>query len=96
MANRLSCIRNLDAKIGGMAEREPGLGHGAALNHRERLVESRLAARVAPAQVDIEVRRALERALEKGFGLGPTISLHKKVGGEEHEARVGRAILERP
>ena len=88
--------QNFDAKIGGMAEREPGLGRGAALNDRERLVESRLAACVAPAQIDVEVRRTLERAPEKGFGLGRTIRLHKKIGGEEHEARVGRAILERP
>ena len=96
MSNRFFVHQNFDAKIGGMAEGEPGLGRRPALDQRERLVASRLAACLAPAQVDIEVRRALESALENGFGFASAVCLHEKVGGEEDEARVRRAVLERP
>src|SRR5580692_10889758 len=87
---------DFDAKIGWVAEGGPGLGRRPALNHRERLVASGLAACLAPAQIDIEVWRTLERALENGFGFASAIRLHEKVGGEEDEARVRRGVLERP
>src|ERR1700688_4462201 len=87
---------DFDAKICWVAEGGPGLGRRPALNDRERLVASRLAACLAPAHIDVEVRRTLESALENGFGFAAAIRLHEKVDGEEHEARVRRAILERP
>src|ERR1700722_462580 len=87
---------DFDAKIGWVAEGGPGLGRRPALNHRERLVASGLAARLAPARIDVEVRRTLERALENGFGFASAIRLHEKVRGEEDEARVRRGVLERP
>ena len=88
--------QDFDAKIGGMAEEGPRLGRRPALDQRKRLVASRLAARLAPAQVDIQVWRALESALQNGFGFASAIPLHEKIGGEEDEARVRRAVLERP
>ena len=73
-----------------------GLGPRPGLDQRKRLVASRLATCLAPAQVDIEVRRALERALENDFGFAAALRLDEKVGGEEHEARVRWTILECP
>src|ERR1700734_2083660 len=87
---------DFDAKIGWVAEGGPCLGRRPALNHRERLVASGLAACLAPARIDVEVRRTLERALQDAFGFAPAIRLHKKAGREEDEARVRRAVLERP
>src|ERR1700677_3746914 len=79
-----------------MPEGEPRLGGRQALSEGERPVPSCLPAGLAPAPVDIEVRRALESAPEDGFGLALALRLHEKVGGEEDEARVRRAVLERP
>src|ERR1700691_2372501 len=87
---------DFDAKIGWVAEGGPGLGRRQALDEGERLVASCLAACLAPAQVDIEVRPALESALENSFGFAAAMRPHEKVGGEEDEARVRRAVLERP
>src|ERR1700689_2897168 len=87
---------DFDAKIGWVAEGGSGLGRRPALNHRERLVASGLAACLAPARIDVEVRRTLERALQNAFGFASAIRLHEKVGGEEDEARVRRSVLERP
>src|ERR1700722_3998161 len=88
--------QDLDAEIGGVAQERSGLGRSTAPDQRERLVGNRLAACLAPAQVDIEVWRALERALENGFGFASAVRLHEKVGGEEDEARIRRSILECP
>ena len=87
---------DFDAKIGWVAEGGSGLGRRPALNHRERPLASGLAACLAPARIDVEVRRTLESALENGFGFASAIRLHEKVGGEEDKARVRRAILECP
>src|SRR6204780_4578486 len=87
---------DFDAKIGWVAEGEPGLGRRQALDEGQRLAASCLAARLAPAQVYIEARPALKSAPEDGFGLALALRLHEKVGGEEAEAGVRRPAPERP
>jgi hypothetical protein len=46
--------------------------------------------------IDIEVRRALESALENGFGFASALRLQQKIGGEQNEAGVRGTVLERP
>ena len=86
-ASRASGFRR---QIGGMAGR-------ASSGRRRRSISAAPGRepprrRLAPAQVDIQVWQRSKRASD-GFGFASAISL-LKIGGEEDEARVRRAVLD--